>query len=164
MFINNELLKIMNISRRMGDSPPRVSSHSTETRVSAHDALPIVTHVSPGIEKVTRPASFDKLRMPRACRGAGLDLEREPAGQSAHRAMAQRRLGPFNVGRELAVLDRARLFDGMDPVLRRSVWLVEWSDGSLAGVRLATAGTGIKHRKARPCQAGTQPGRSYTAG
>jgi hypothetical protein len=40
----------------------------------------------------------------------------------------QRRLGPFVVGRELAVLEHARLFEGVDPVLRRAVWLVEWSD------------------------------------
>lgn len=39
----------------------------------------------------------------------------------------QQRLGPFIVGRELAVLEHARLLEGIDSVLRRPVWLVEWS-------------------------------------
>jgi uncharacterized RDD family membrane protein YckC len=37
----------------------------------------------------------------------------------------QRRLGPFVVGRELASLAQARLLEGVDPVLRRPVWLIE---------------------------------------
>jgi uncharacterized RDD family membrane protein YckC/tRNA A-37 threonylcarbamoyl transferase component Bud32 len=39
----------------------------------------------------------------------------------------RRRLGPFVVGRELATLTHARLLEGVDPVLRRPVWLVEWT-------------------------------------
>ncbi len=43
---------------------------------------------------------------------------------------ANRRLGPFVVGRQLATLAGGRLLEGVDAVLRRAVWLVEWDDGS----------------------------------
>jgi hypothetical protein len=53
-----------------------------------------------------------------------------PGGVVAQEAVGsdqQRRLGPFVVGRELATLQHARLLEGVDPVLRRPVWLIEWT-------------------------------------
>lgn len=46
----------------------------------------------------------------------------------AQSRVPHRRFGPFLVGRELAVLDRGRLYEGVDSVLRRPVWLIEWAD------------------------------------
>jgi hypothetical protein len=80
-------------------------------------------------------AVHDLLTKTRVVKDVSRELRRRDAAETVGVASdagmpdsAQRRLGPFIVGRELAVLDRARLFEGVDPVLRRPVWLVEWSD------------------------------------
>ncbi len=54
-----------------------------------------------------------------------LDTAPAAAGESAAVA-GQRRLGPFIVGRELAGLGSARLLEGVDSLLKRPVWLIEW--------------------------------------
>lgn len=43
---------------------------------------------------------------------------------------SERRLGSFVVGRELASFEGARLVEGIDAVLKRTVWLVEQNDGT----------------------------------
>jgi uncharacterized RDD family membrane protein YckC len=77
----------------------------------------------------------DLLTNTRVEQSVSRELRRRDAGdasgvvpEAGMRDSGQRRLGPFIVGRELATLDQARLFEGVDPVLRRPVWLVEWSD------------------------------------
>ena len=81
----------------------------------------------------------DILTKTRVVKVVSRELRRRDAGETMGVApdartsdSAQRRLGPFIVGRELAVLEHARLFDGVDPVLRRPVWLVEWSPVELS--------------------------------
>jgi uncharacterized RDD family membrane protein YckC len=78
-------------------------------------------------------ALHDLLTNTRVVRRASREFRRrEPAGtvgvvpEDGIDGAGLRRLGPFVVGRELAVLEQGRLLEGMDPVLRRPVWLVEW--------------------------------------
>lgn len=82
-------------------------------------------------------AVHDLVTRTRVVQNASRELRRWEAGEVAPVApgagaldTAQRRLGPFILGRQLAVMGDARLFEGIDPVLRRSVWVVEWADDS----------------------------------
>ena len=78
-------------------------------------------------------AVHDLLTKTRVVQNVSRELRRRDAGETvglipdaATPDSTQRRFGHFIVGRELAVVGRARLFEGLDPVLRRAVWLVEW--------------------------------------
>jgi serine/threonine protein kinase len=79
-------------------------------------------------------AVHDLFTQTRVVQNVSRELRRRDAGdtvgvvpETGTTESAQRRLGPFIVGRELAVSGEARLFEGVDPVLKRLVWLVEWS-------------------------------------
>jgi uncharacterized RDD family membrane protein YckC len=80
-------------------------------------------------------AVHDLLTKTRVVQSVSRELRRrdgvEPVGVAAGTRLpdsAQRRLGPFIAGRELSHLGQARLFEGVDPILRRAVWLVDWTD------------------------------------
>lgn len=79
-------------------------------------------------------AVHDLVTGSRVVRRTARELRRRDAGQgdvplTADAGADARRLGPFTVRGVLGTVEHGRLLDGVDSVLRRPVWLVEWEDG-----------------------------------
>ncbi|GMV23270.1 MAG: hypothetical protein AMXMBFR57_32190 [Acidimicrobiia bacterium] len=79
-------------------------------------------------------AVHDLVTGSRVVKRTARELRRRDAGQgevplTADTGADARRLGPFTVRGVLGTVEHGRLLDGVDAVLRRPVWLVEWDDG-----------------------------------